>query len=106
MKKFIAKICTNPFYVIVAVFVALGVLGVTSNIGGFLAGGVLSKVLTAFVGSIVLMVVVSVAMYMRVLFRNGDPNGIAHDPQAKAILLGSVYVAFALVVTGAFIFPL
>lgn len=65
-------------------------------------GGLLVKIFNALIAGITLMVLVKIAMLMRVLFADGKPNGIAKDSVAKAILLGALYIAFAVVVSNSF----
>ena len=103
--KLIKWFCTHPFIialVALAVIVSMtppdDLLFIRETVGG----GALIKIFTALIAGLTLMALVKLAMLMRVLFTNGNPNGIFKDPVAKAILLSGFYIAFALLVSSIF----
>ena len=102
MKKYLKWWASNPLIMGVITALLLLPLSLSSGFWQFLAGGALMKAFTALVAGLVLMALVKLAIWMRVLFHTGDPNGIKKEPLAYAVLLAGLYIAFGLLTASMF----
>jgi hypothetical protein len=99
------RIITHPLNIGIAILVVVLFLVSPDDmafIRDTVGGGAIVKIVTALIAAFTLMSCVLLGRYMRVLFSNGEPNGISTNPIAKAILLSGMYLSFALVVSSVF----
>lgn len=88
--------------IVMAIILSLTPVDDLTFIRETISGGLIIKIFNALIAGLTLMVLVKIATLMRVLFADGKPNGIAKTPIAKAILMGGLYIAFAIVVSNSF----
>jgi len=93
----------NPWTLCVAVAVFVVFLLFAPGMGAFMGGGAIVKAFTALVAGVVLMVLVRIAKGTRVLFNSDEDAEDIHDHEiARAIILASLYLSFAIVVGAVF----
>lgn len=103
--KYVKWICSQPLIIGTIVLACLLLFTSADDltfIRDTVGGGLIIKILNALFAGMTLMVLVKIAMLMRVLFAEGKPNGISKEPLAKAVLLGALYISFAVVVSNSF----
>lgn len=105
IKTALKWVATQPYIFALIALAILFFVTSPSDLGFIrdsVGGGLLVKIINATIAGLVLMVLVKTATILRVLFADGKLNGISQNPVAKAILMGSLYIAFAVVVSVSF----